>query len=216
MEEEWRPVVGWESIYDVSDQGRVRRSGAYPTWQGESTRLSHTGRPLGQPSLRVLQPMLKDGRPTVSLTYGAGRVRWCSVHVLVAEAFLGQRPSPRHTVNHLNGDKTDNHASNLEWATPRRQQLHALENGLKNHASFRRLTDAQALEIWEHPEIPGREYARRFGVSPTIISGIRHGLTYRWATGAAKRVEIRTWRACSTECGCDCHYRSSGRGGWDG
>jgi hypothetical protein len=207
-DEQWRAVVGWEDVYEVSDLGRVRRVAPYPTWQGKSTRISHTGRPLGEPSMRVLTAMLKDGRPTVSLSRGAGTIRWYSVHTLVAEAFLGMRPTAAHTVNHINGDPTDNRASNLEWLTMRGQHAHALENGLRNAASFRSLSDEQALEIWEHPEISGREFARRFDVSPVTVSGIRRGLSYRWVTGAARAVEVRIWNQCSPECGCDCHYRA--------
>jgi hypothetical protein len=51
---------------------------------------------------------------------------WCkrrsfSVHVLVAEAFLGPRPSPQHTVDHLDMDRSNNVTENLRWATPSEQ-----------------------------------------------------------------------------------------------
>lgn len=49
---------------------------------------------------------------------GSGELRKSAmVHKLVAEAFIGPKPSPVHQVRHLNGNKTDNRASNLAWGT---------------------------------------------------------------------------------------------------
>lgn len=204
-EEEWRPVVSWEGVYQVSSQGQVRRVAGYPTFQGRPRRHSRTGLMTGQPVERVLKPMLKDGRPTVCLVQGMGTEKWISVHTLVAEAFLGARPEGQ-TVKHLNGDKADNRVENLEWATLRRQRQHALENGLQGPYSFRRLTDEQALEIYTDQQTSGREFARRYNVSPVTVSSIRKGRSYRWATGAAKLPE-NPWRPCSLEtCNCGCHY----------
>jgi hypothetical protein len=129
------------------------------------------------------------------------------VHVLVAAAFLGPRPGDGYSVNHLNGDKADNCVENLEWATARRQQMHALEHGLKDHASVHALTDEQALEVFNDRETSGREFARRFGVSTMTISAIRRGRSYRWVTGMVKPPELLVWQACTDECECRCHYR---------
>lgn len=46
-----------------------------------------------------------------------------AVHRLVATAFLGEKPSDRHSVDHINGDTTDNRVSNLRWALQREQRL---------------------------------------------------------------------------------------------
>jgi len=204
--EQWLPVVGWEGFYEVSNLGRVRRVGVYSSYKGKSRLHSRTGKPTGQPSMHVLKPMLKDGRPTVCLTRGGGTASWPSVHTLVALAFVGPKPSPRHSVNHIDGDKTNNQADNLEWLTNRGQQLHAHANGLARPYSFRKLTDEQAREIYLDDTRSGREWARLLGVSAVMISAIRTGKSYRWATGAARTPETRTWRPCSTECDCRCHY----------
>ncbi|MCH5645131.1 HNH endonuclease [Gordonia sp. ABSL49_1] len=52
----------------------------------------------------------------VRLTNTAGR-RKISVHQIVAESFLGPRPTPGHQVRHLNGCRSDNRAINLAWGT---------------------------------------------------------------------------------------------------
>lgn len=54
------------------------------------------------------------------------------VHKLIADAFLIQPSDEEWQVNHINGDKTDNRLSNLEFATPSGNMYHAYTNGL-NH-----------------------------------------------------------------------------------
>lgn len=152
--------------------------------------------------------MLKSGYPTVCLSRGTGTEKWPTVHTLVAEAFIGPRPTPKHTVNHINGEKVDNRSENLEWATTRQQQNHAAGLGLKRRTEFQRLTDEQAREVYATiGQISGREWATRLGVHPVLISSIRTGGTYRWATGAPPNKRRGQWFPCTEECECRCHQR---------
>lgn len=105
MREEWRPVIGYENIYEVSNMGRIRRS-AYVMCQGESD---------GYKRIRLFKN--KSGK-----MFG--------VHQLVAEAFLGPKPSPSHEVNHKHGNTRDNRDTELEWCTRLENMQHAFKNGL--------------------------------------------------------------------------------------
>jgi integrase/recombinase XerD len=94
MAEQWRDISGYDGIYQVSDQGQVRNT--------------HTS--------KILQPVrIKNGRLYVSLS-SDGFQRKCSVHSLVAAAFLGICP-PQHETTHKDGDYTNNAAENLEYVT---------------------------------------------------------------------------------------------------
>jgi hypothetical protein len=105
--ERWKPVVGWETFYLVSDCGNVR-----------SLPRSVAGSKKG---IRELQGQrLTLSRRTDGYLY----VRLCNgthihkrIHVLVCEAFNGIRPSEQHQVAHYDGDKANNRATNLRWAT---------------------------------------------------------------------------------------------------
>lgn len=91
--EVWRPVVGYEKWYEVSNKGRVRRIG---------------GKILKQ------RPN-QQGYPLTTICTN-GKVRTIAVHRMVAKAFV---PNPRGVkcVNHIDEVKTNNNAENLEWVT---------------------------------------------------------------------------------------------------
>ena len=55
------------------------------------------------------------------------------IHRLVAEAFIPKVSSDRHYVNHIDGDKTNNHVSNLEWVTHEENMEHAFTKGLHSN-----------------------------------------------------------------------------------
>jgi integrase/recombinase XerD len=94
---EWRDVSGY--VYQVSDEGQVRNT--------------HTN--------KILQPVkMKNGRLHVTLS-SDGFQRKCTVHSLVAAAFLGMR-GPGQEAAHKDGDYTHNHASNLEYLTRQENQ----------------------------------------------------------------------------------------------
>ena len=61
---------------------------------------------------------------------GSAKRSTAMTHRLVALAFI-PNPEGKPTVNHKDGNKQNNHVSNLEWATMREQQLHAINTGLR-------------------------------------------------------------------------------------
>ena len=87
---------------------------------------------------RFLKPDLtKLGYLQVSLTIDKKLVRY-KVHRLVALLFLEENIENKPTVNHKDGDKLNNHYSNLEWATFKENNQHAIDNNLRNVAESNR------------------------------------------------------------------------------
>lgn len=74
--------------------------------------------------------MASDGYRQVSLYDNNGRQKLHYVHRLVTQAFV-PNPENKPCVNHLDGDKLNNHVSNLEWATHKENAQHAYDTGLK-------------------------------------------------------------------------------------
>lgn len=98
---EWRPIPDWPA-YEASSDGHIRR----------------VRRSAGAVAGRVLRPLLnkKTGYVSVCLCERS-RSKRIDVHRLVALAFHGRSPSARHLVAHNDGDRTNNAADNLRWAT---------------------------------------------------------------------------------------------------
>jgi hypothetical protein len=118
--EQWKPVRGFEGVYEVSDQGRVRNIVGYHRWfAGRILKPYDTGRGY----LQVRLCNIKAGKKVSK-----------ALHRLVAETFI---PNPKHLpqVNHL-GTKSDCRAFMLEWCTKRGNEKHAMKNELKGDGVY--------------------------------------------------------------------------------
>lgn len=119
--EQWRPVVGWEGLYEVSDRGRVR----------SLPRIVYAGPVVGQRQavggIRTLVQS-KRGHLVVALCRDGNDHRRY-VHHLVLEAFVGLRP-PGTECCHRNDIKTDNRLENLRWDTSSANMQDRVRNGI--------------------------------------------------------------------------------------
>lgn len=120
--EEWRPVVGFEGLYEVSSLGDVRRIGpAAKTGHGRGG-----GAVIGR---HVRKHMIPGGYWHVQL-WRKGGPKTLLVHRVVAAVFIGPLPDGKE-VNHLDGDKANNAATNLEYVTRSENMQHAYRTGLR-------------------------------------------------------------------------------------
>lgn len=106
-----------------------------------------------------------------------------AVHRMVARAFLGPRPFPDAQARHLNGVKTDNRPDNLAWGSAKddaddRRRHGTIQIGVRSpRAAF----DAKQVADIRAAALSGIDcgfLARRFGVTPSCIEGIRKGRSY--------------------------------------
>ena len=109
--ETWRPIADTNGKYEVSNFGRVRTNNQRPGL------LTLTKQPKG-----YLYAMV---------TLSNGKQKNCRVHRLVALAFI-PNPDGLPEVNHIDGNKENNHVSNLEWCTHSYNNKHAWAIGLKD------------------------------------------------------------------------------------
>lgn len=122
MEEIWKPIVGYEGLYDVSNKGAIK-----------SLPKKRNGKLQGEKLIDF--KTLVNGYKHVCLS-NKGKYKWFIVHRLVCQAFIPNIESKR-TVNHKDGDKLNNLIENLEWATDSENQKHSYDV-LKRKATVKR------------------------------------------------------------------------------
>jgi hypothetical protein len=169
LAETWRPAPGFETHYEVSDQGRVRRID----------------------SGRIRRPVLIGGHggeyPAVNLSVHNHQTM-VLIHRLVALAFLPAPERPGMEVNHMDGVKTNCAVTNLEWATARDNTEHAIRTGLRRPGipPLRRGEDhpsskltAREVQLIRASTETRAELANRFCVSTSTIKAIRCGRNWK-------------------------------------
>lgn len=163
----WRTVPGYPA-YEVSVDGLVRRC------QGFRCRRAH----------RVLVPFVRPNGYAQILLYQGGKRRRFGVHQLVALAFLGPKPSPQHEVAHLDGQRLNNHVSNLAWLLHSENERHKDLHGTRLRGSQignAKLTEAQVVLIRQALAVGIRQcaLAQTYGVSDSTVSLIARAKTWR-------------------------------------
>lgn len=121
MEEIWKPIAGYEGLYEVSNLGRVR-----------SLNYNHTK------TAEVMTPWVsaKD-YDYVHLCKGTA-IQSCRVARLVAMAFI-PNPDNKPFVDHIDTNRRNNHADNLRWCDQSENQ--------KNPISRKRYGDAKSFRV---------------------------------------------------------------------
>lgn len=103
--EQWKDIKGYEGLYKVSDSGRVINI---------------------KTDLILTQTINEQGYLTVGLRKNYKTTRY-KIHRLVAVAFI-PNPLLKEQINHIDEDKNNNFAANLEWSTPSENTNHATGN----------------------------------------------------------------------------------------
>lgn len=123
MQEIWKDIPGFENIYQASNYGNIR--------------ALHYGCRNKSNSLIIRKltptPNRDNGYLRVNLVTD-GKDKRYYIHRLVATTFI-PNPDNKPQVNHIDGDKTNNSVSNLEWVTISENHIHAFNTGLK-HKKF--------------------------------------------------------------------------------
>ena len=169
--EEWRDVVGYEGLYQVSNQGRVK----------SLERKDCLGRTVKE---RILKPgVVGSGYLMISLCTG-GKQKMFSVHRLVCQAFH-DNPDNKSDVNHINEDKTDNRACNLEWSTRKENLNHGSRNERAAKARSKPVGQytryGDLVKVWPSTQEAERQAGFNHGNISEVANGNRKtAYGFRW------------------------------------
>lgn len=137
MTEEWKPIPGYEGLYDASNLGRIR------THPGRITK-DYRGGLRHWKMFFIMKPKHHTTRGDYKLTLIKDGVKKDHfVARLVAMTWLGAPSDPDMTVNHINGNYLDNRVENLEWLSRGDNLRHGFRSGLFSACSTTFLVDSK-------------------------------------------------------------------------
>lgn len=169
MAEIWKPVVGFEGYYEVSNLGRVRTD---PGAKGISWHY-HAGKILRQ----------HDSDRYFRVALCGPRKIFRTVHTLVLYAFIGPRPRGK-VCRHIDGNAYNNVASNLKWGTQQQniddKQKHGTQTRGSKHGTSK-ITEADVIEIRKlrATGLTFRELATRFPIGADALCCITNRKTWK-------------------------------------
>lgn len=153
MQEIWKPIAGFEGVYEVSSLGNVRSANG-----------------------RMRKPfMIPKGYLMIDLFHNY-RLTRARVNRLVAEAFI-PNPDNKTEVNHKNENKTDNRAENLEWTSKSENMIHAYRTGLLTKGKHP-IRKVRCLEDGKVYPTAG-EAARTYGITAQSVTNSCRRLSTR-------------------------------------
>lgn len=162
-EEEWKPIIDFSKIYEISSEGRVRNI--------------ITGKILKN------QFSKQTGYFQVHL-YGNIIKRW-NIHSLVANHFLGMWYMGK-VINHKDGNKLNNFVENLEWVTQKENIQHSIRMGMTNQkgednpiAKLKEFEVIQIRQLYSFGDYSQNDLSKKFNISRSVIKDIINQRTWK-------------------------------------
>ena len=158
MEEIWKDIPGFEDDYQASNLGRIRRV-------------------IKNKELFFIRTLIVSNRGYHIIHFSINGIsKMCRVHRLVAQTFI-PNPENKPQINHIDGNKINNHIGNLEWCTAKENDKHAVATGLSSKVGERnansKLKSFQVRVIRKIDDMTEFEIAKIFNISRANVGRIK-------------------------------------------
>ena len=120
MKEIWKPIVGWEGLYEISNFGNVKSVDRYVVQRNYFRFFK---------GIPIKPCKHKSGYATVTLR-NSGIQKIAKIHQLVMNTFNPKKNNEKLEINHIDGNTMNNKLDNLEWCTHKENLQHASKNNL--------------------------------------------------------------------------------------
>lgn len=164
----WKDIPGYEGWYQVSNFGGIRSMDRYVNYRDNRKPVFYKG--------RVIKPQRCSNGYLFVYLYGQRSSRSHLIHRLVGLCFVNNNKNKPH-INHIDGDKENNHHSNLEWVTRSENQKHRYTH-LGQVSEKRKLNKKQVFLIYQS-NLTYTELANIFNVTYGTIKFVKNGDTYK-------------------------------------
>lgn len=175
----WKDIENYENYYQISNFGRLRSL---------TRTIIRQGRPIIMKG-KILSPPIARGYKVTKLCKN-GTYIYKPIHILVAKYFvpnLNNKPE----VNHIDGNKLNNYASNLEWVTRSENEQHAYDTGLEKMTNEIKYKIQQSnkmfndndilniLDLYYNQKLSMRKIAKMYNTYHPVISNIIKNKGYK-------------------------------------
>lgn len=168
MKEQWCDIKGFEKFYEISSYGRVRRKNCTRKIKKGTRNLKESILKPSDNGKGYLKIMLTDEETKKRHSF--------FIHHLVIIHFVGEKTGDKTQVNHIDGEKKNNHVSNLEWVSPKENVNHFFQNTNKK-ITRKHLSEDEKAYIRKYYKPRDKEFGlnqmcEKFGVARDTISKI--------------------------------------------
>lgn len=166
----WMDIPSFKGTYQASSEGKIRSVNHKVVRSNGRTKTIQE---------HILKPAQYDkyGHQMVTLKVN-GIQKHRTVHSLILEAFVGERPKDKPVIRHIDGNPRNNCLENLVYGTHQENSIDMVDQGRQGS---QKLDREKVLEIREklNKVIPHRIIAKEYGVHPSSIMDIKMRRTYK-------------------------------------
>ena len=151
----WKPIRGYEGVYEVSSLGRVRSLDRY---------VKHYTGVLRKLKGKYLATTISNGYLSTGLTKN-GKTKTHNIHRLMGVSFI-PNPENKRCINHIDGNKLNNSLENLEWTTDKENLNHAWDNGLCENV---RNASRKRKGVWKNTHASKKVVDENGHIYPSVV-----------------------------------------------